>query len=504
MTEFKINSEIIIRLEPTGRHGYDDAHIYVNGTPYKECFAGELGPIITKLLNSLNTISWEWRYGVFCTIVSELTGTPMKEKLKMEKFSEFINWINQIQDSGRMDELSGKYHAFSSLFKSIKETTIINTETSLIEAKLKEIIFKHYEKNESRDVRIQLDFFCRLIKMLEGTELFNTFEPFIDEKFKNLLMNIESIEMVRLKFSSYAKLISTIKKTTLLKTNQINLENKFDDLLLTVEKVDDSSDDMRDILPDLFQIARDLNLVERKFEELLTIIANLKGDLKRSTFSDFLFNIVQKNNKLLSLKFKVLFNAINKFDEEQRFDYFVNLIQGIKRKKVMTQNYLLIEKKFEEFLDMIENSDTFNKPSYSQITNRGHHFIRLIHAIKGTKLLEKKITTLIDHIDHYQNKDPFFIFIAIYDGIKKNKLLNQHLALIEAKLTKLLKWIDISNDIDFKNDMLWILIGSISGTKLMEINAQLISKIYNDLPLRKQNAFGVFRELNRIIKKKRI
>ena len=172
--------------------------------------------------------------------------------------------------------------------------------------------------------------------------------------------------------------------------------------------------------------------------------------------------------------------------------------------KVMTQNYLLIEKKFEEFLDMIENSDTFNKPSYSQITNRGHHFIRLIHAIKGTKLLEKKITTLIDHIDHYQNKDPFFIFIAIYDGIKKNKLLNQHLALIEAKLTKLLKWIDISNDIDFKNDMLWILIGSISGTKLMEINAQLISKIYNDLPLRKQNAFGVFRELNRIIKKKRI
>ncbi len=227
------------------------------------------------------------------------------------------------------------------------------------------------------------------------------------------------------------------------------------------------------------------------------VISRLEGRFKDDMFS-MLFNYTINNDELLTQKFVELLNEFDKLDPNLKFELFKNLLRGIKKKKplMMIQNYQLIEKKFDEFLVMIETS-VINIKGVKKINN----FRSLVYAIRGTELIQTKFLELMKWINKFQGIDKFYAFIEIFDGIKRTQVLNQYFTLIETKFIELIEGINISNDNEFKNLAFWVLISSVRGTKLVKNNIPLLSKIYKTLPVGKKNQIKkAFPKFSRLMK----
>lgn len=487
MTEFKINDLITVKIEPTDRYGYGEPHIYVNGKPFSKYDPFKLEPIISDLLNGLEKISEEWRNGVFKDIFPVLKGTNLRENLMREKFSEFINWIEDIQDKDK------QYLPFRILLHAIKDTDIINNEFSLIDKKFNEIVIEYHKKKEFR-----LDTWPSIIDLIDGTELLNKYYSFFEakliEKSKEILDELDNMPMIHIKFVNFYRLLKTIKNTKVIKTLYPTIENKFSEFLSTIYNLNPSDQHEFKVL---FDVAMGTGLIERNFIDILTVISRLEGRFKDDMFSMF-FSYTINNDKLLTQKFVELLNGFDKLDPNLKFELFKNLLRGIKKKKalMMIQNYQLIEKKFDEFLVMIETS-VINIIGGKKINN----FRSLVNAIRGTELIQTKFLELVKWIDKFQGIDKYYAFIEIFDGIKRTQVLNQYFTLIETKFIELIKGVNISNDNEFKNLAFWVLISSVRETKLVKNNIPLLSKVYKALPVSQKNQIKkAFPKFSRLMK----
>ncbi|UCC18883.1 MAG: hypothetical protein JSV62_12350 [Promethearchaeota archaeon] len=487
MTEFKINDLITVKIEPTDRYGYGEPHIYVNGKPFSQYDPFKLEPIISDLLNGLEKIPEEWRYRVFNDIFHVLKGTNLRENLMREKFSEFINWIEDIQDKDK------QYLPFRILLQAIKDTDIIDNEFSNIDKKFNEIVIEYHKKNEFR-----LEAWPCIIDLIDGTELLDKYYSFFEakliEKSKEILDELDNMPMIHIKIVNFYRFLEIIKNTKVIKTLYPTIENKFTAFLSTIYNLNPYDQHEFKVL---FDVAKGTGLIERKFIHLLMVISRLEGRFKDDMFS-MLFNYTINNDELLTQKFVELLNEFDKFDPNLKFELFKNLLGGIKKKKplMMIQNYQLIEKKFDEFLVMIETS-VINIKGVKKINN----FRSLVYTIRGTELMQTKFLELMKGINKFQGIDKFYAFIEIFDGIKRTQVLNQYFTLIETKFIELIEGVNISNDNEFKNLAFWVLISSVRGTKLVKNNIPLLSKIYKALPVGKKNQIKkAFPKFSRLMK----
>jgi len=398
--EFVVNKFITLKLEE------GKTHIYVNGNYFNQCKILLLNIPVNKIssLDEIESID---------DAIEKID--QLNEELIIHP--EFIFWghCSNLQVWAEYNYDSRLLHR-NLAFPLLKE--LVNVGDPIAKQVFKEEIAKRIESgNLTVIIYLLNEGYLRYLEKEESENL-------LEEQFLIILNKLESVEKEYYKIRVFLRLIEAIKGTEILKTNYSLIKKKFTNFLVILDKMSDDYLKL-DIFSEMITIIKETDLMKDIFDDISTVFEKIPDKAKLYLIS----LLIPSMDGTGLMDFNIALNIIDNLPISYRKILDLSrLINAIKRTKVLKSNYVLIKKKFAEFLK-----------DFEYLRNASIAFISMITNIKGTELVTENFTAILDILyklpEGHKKKRAFTKFI---DVIKFTNLIWEKELLIKEKFPEFL------------------------------------------------------------------